>query len=75
VTYCLIQSCKPSSCQEWKPSLHRRECREGLVKYWQLKVSCLGELIGSQEQLYNFYSFTELLKIENKNSISTISSG
>jgi len=57
MTRCLIQPFKPSSCREWKPSLYRRECREGLVKYWQLTVSCSGQLEGAKEKLQDFRSF------------------
>ncbi len=56
MTHCLIQTFKPSSCREWKPSLYRRECREGLVKYWQLTVSRSGQLGGTKEKLKDSFS-------------------
>jgi hypothetical protein len=66
MTHCLIQPFKPSSCREWKPSLYRRECREGLVKYWQLTVSRSGQLGGAQEKLRDFHSFIESLMITER---------
>ncbi len=63
---CLIQPFKPSSCREWKPSLYRRECREGLVKYWQLTVSRSGQLGGAKEKLRDFHSFIESLMIAER---------
>ncbi len=63
MTRCLIQPFKPSSCREWKPGLYHRECREGLVKYWQLTVSRLEQLEGAKEKLRDFCSFIESLMI------------
>jgi len=54
MTRCLIQPFKPSSCREWIPTLYRRECRKGLVKYWQLTVSRSGQLEGAKEKLRDF---------------------
>ena len=56
-TSCLIHHVKPSACREWIPSLFRRECREGLSRYWGLTVSSLGQLEGAEEKLRDFYSF------------------
>ncbi len=38
MTRCLIQSFKPSACREWKPSLYRRDCQEGLIKQGKLRI-------------------------------------
>lgn len=56
-TSCLIHHVKPLVCREWTASLYRRECREGLAKYWGLTVSPLGQLEGAEEKLRDFYSF------------------
>ena len=61
LTRCLIHSFKPSACREWTPSLYRRDCQEGLIKYWGLTVSPSGQFEGSQEKLREFYSFLESL--------------
>jgi hypothetical protein len=58
---CLIHPFKPSACQEWVPSLHRRECREGLAKYWGLRVGSQGELQGEEERIYRFQLFLKSL--------------
>ncbi len=58
-TRCLIHHVKPMVCREWTPSLYRRECREGLAKYWRLTVSPSGQLEGAEEKLSDFYSFLE----------------
>ena len=63
VTSCLIQSFKPSACREWTPSLYRRECRDGLAKYWKLIVSPAGQLESTEEKLGDFHSFIESLMI------------
>jgi Fe-S-cluster containining protein len=54
---CLIHSCKPVSCMEWTPGLHRRECREGLAGYWGLTVNSSGELQGEKEKILSFQTF------------------
>ena len=62
-TACLIHRVKPAHCQEWTPSLYRRECRDGLAKYWKLTVSPAGQLEGTGEKLGDFHSFIESLVI------------
>ena len=59
VTRCLIQPFKPSACREWNPSLYRRDCQEGLAKYWGLTVIPLGQLEGSDHNLRRFHSLLE----------------
>jgi hypothetical protein len=56
-TSCLIHPFKPSACREWTPSLYRRECQEGLAKYWGLTVSPSGQIEGSIEKIQRFQSF------------------
>ena len=60
-TSCFIHHVKPAACQEWMPSLYRRECREGLAKFWQLTVSPSGQFEGAEEKLRDFHSFVESL--------------
>ena len=71
MTHCLIQPFKPSSCREWKPSLYRSECREGLVNYWQLTVSRSGQLGGAKEKLRDFHTFIESLVITERTDADT----
>jgi len=70
-TSCLIHSMKPAACREWTPSLYRRECREGLVKFWQLTVSPSGQLEGTKEKLVDFHSFIESLLIAEGTDANT----
>jgi len=53
---CLIHDFRPFSCLSWTPSLYRRQCQAGLVKYWGLEVSPLAQLLGSDEIILDFYS-------------------
>ena len=64
-TCCLIHEVKPEVCKIWTPSLNRRECREGLAKYWSLTVSPSGQLEGAEEKLSGFYSFLKSLISSN----------
>lgn len=63
-TSCLIHAMRPSSCCEWLPGLHRRECQEGLAKYWELAVSASGELQGSRDAIEHFKTFLKSLELE-----------
>jgi Fe-S-cluster containining protein len=60
--FCLIQAFKPSACEEWSASLDRRECQEGLGKYWGLKVNSCGEPEGPERKLREFDAFVKLLE-------------
>ncbi len=64
-TRCLIHQVKPEVCKIWTSSLNRRECREGLAKYWSLTVSPSGQLEGAGEKLSGFYSFLKSLTPSN----------
>ncbi len=64
-TRCLIHEVKPEVCKIWTPSLNRRECQQGLVKYWRLTVSPFEELEGRKEDLRDFYSFLKSLEFSN----------
>lgn len=59
MTRCIIQSFKPSSCREWRPSLYQRECAEGLARCWGLIVNTSGQVGGSRQKLLDFHSFME----------------
>jgi len=54
---CTIHSFKPSSCHEWLPGLYRRECQEGLCKYWGITVDSSGKLHGPPDKIEAFTAF------------------
>ena len=61
---CRIHQFKPFCCRQWQASLDRKECRQGLSRYWNLSVGENGELIGSPENLLCFQTFIESLSEE-----------
>lgn len=61
MTCCLIPRLAGSGC----PGLYRRECWEGLVKYWRLVVRPCGQLEGVEEKLSDFYPFLNSLMSSN----------
>ena len=61
VTTCSIQRVKPVICRKWAAGIYRRECREGLARYWKITVGHTGLLEGSRERLRDFYAFIESL--------------
>lgn len=64
-TRCLIHHTKPQACREWTPNRYRRECREGLARYWELSVSPSGELQGVEDKLKDFHDFIGSLATED----------
>ena len=54
---CLIHVWKPAACREWNASLYRKECQEGLLKYWGLTVTPDGQLQGPGEIIQGFHAF------------------
>lgn len=63
---CSIHDFKPLSCREWNPSLFRKECQEGLHRYWGLTVSPSGRLEGTEDNLRNFKLFLKSLNSGGK---------
>ena len=59
---CSIHRVKPRACLEWTASLFRKECREGLARYWGLTVSVAGNPEGPEANLKEFNAFLESLK-------------
>ena len=62
---CSIHSFKPSSCIDWNSDLLRRECQEGLTKYWGLTVDSSGNMTGPPEKLRAFHTFLKTLTEED----------
>jgi len=52
---CGINQFKPVACRLWIPSVFRPECRDGLEKFWQLKVDESGGISGTPKALDEFY--------------------
>lgn len=61
---CRIQEFKPTSCRAWTAGLDRRECRQGLSRYWNLSIGENGRLNGSPDDIGCFKTFTESLTQE-----------
>ena len=59
---CIAHMFKPSACREWSPSLYRRECQQGLAKYWRLTVNNKGKLCGSNENIRLFQLYLDSIK-------------
>jgi len=58
---CLIYLFRPASCKDWMPGMQRRECQEGLAKYWGLTVYPSGKLKGQEERIKRFQSFLQFI--------------
>ncbi len=54
---CWIQNFKPSACREWSAGLEKKECCEGLEKYWGIRVSPTGKFEGSEAKLQAINDF------------------
>lgn len=58
---CLVHGFKPISCQMWRPTVYRRECRAGLAKYWGITVSPEGKIEGSPEAVEAFNGYVRMM--------------
>ena len=58
---CRIHAFKPAACRQWTASLSRKECRQGLSRYWGLSVNASGQIVGSNEDLKCFQTFLKTL--------------
>jgi Fe-S-cluster containining protein len=61
---CRIHTFKPFCCRQWQASPDRKECRQGLNRYWGLAVNEQGELVGSPEDKLCFQIYVESLSKE-----------
>ncbi len=58
---CGIHAFKPSVCQDWVSSLNQPDCREGLARFWGIKVNAQGELEGSPNKFKDFFALLKSL--------------
>jgi hypothetical protein len=58
---CRIHAFKPDACLQWAAGLEKKECRQGLSRYWGLSVDNSGSLTGSDEDLEYFQTFLKTL--------------
>ena len=61
VASCRIHPVRPQACRKWAASLSRKECQEGLVRYWGLTVGSSGQLEGSKQRVRDFQRFLKSL--------------
>ena len=59
---CRIHTFKPLSCRQWLASLYRKECRQGLQRYWGLSIDDEEKIVGPHKSLKSFQLFLETLK-------------
>lgn len=53
IAVCAIHDFKPKACVRWTASLYRRQCQEGLERFWGIAVGPWA-LTGSRERLREF---------------------
>ncbi len=47
VFFCRVHKFKPQSCIQWNADLNKRDCQEGLAKFWNLAVDAEGQIAGA----------------------------
>ena len=62
VASCRIHPVRPQACREWAASLSRKECQEGLVRYWGLTVNSSGQLEGPEQRVRDFQTHIDNLR-------------
>ena len=63
--HCRIHSFRSLACRDWTPSLYRRECQEGLARYWGLAVSPRGKLRGPGGKIRSWQQFLKALETDD----------
>lgn len=58
---CRIHAFKPDACLQWAAGPEKKECREGLSRYWGLSIDDSGKMTGSPEAINCFNTFLETL--------------
>jgi len=61
---CRIHQFKPISCIAWRASPDRKECRQGLSRYWNLTIDENGKLKGSPNDIKCFRTFVRSITTE-----------
>jgi len=61
---CRIHQFKPISCRAWRASPDRKECRQGLSRFWNLMIDENGKLKGSPPDLKCFRTFVRTITME-----------
>lgn len=56
-TICLIHAWKPLVCREWEADYHRKQCQEGLQKYWGFTFTQEGKLQGNIRVMHEFKEY------------------
>jgi Fe-S-cluster containining protein len=58
---CRIHSFKPQCCRDWQARLWKKECRQGLSKFWGLSVDDNNQITGSPEAVQVFQTYLKTL--------------
>ena len=58
---CRVHAFKPQCCRDWQAKLWKKECRQGLSKYWNLTVNENDRITGSPDALKSFYAYLDTL--------------
>jgi Fe-S-cluster containining protein len=58
-TRCSVHGYRPNACREWAAGPDKTECRNGLMRYWGIKMEPSGELDGSPQNLAQFGYFMD----------------
>jgi Fe-S-cluster containining protein len=62
VFFCRVHQFKPESCIQWNADLNKKDCREGLSKYWKLHVDEEGKIAGEAGDVEAFDTLLGRLK-------------
>jgi len=62
---CRIHRFKPVSCLAWTAGIDRKECRQGLSRFWNLSIGENGKLKGSPADIKCFRTFVRSITMED----------
>ncbi len=61
---CRIHAFKPTVCIQWKASAERKECRQGLSRFWDLRIEENGQIVGAPDALLSFHAYLDTITRE-----------
>lgn len=62
VFFCRVHTFKPQSCIEWNADADKKDCREGLVRYWNLGINTEGNFTGEASDVAELNALLTQLK-------------
>jgi len=61
VFFCRVHTFKPKACIEWSAEADKKDCKDGLQKYWNLNVDAQSDIVGEDANVEALEGFLKRL--------------